>query len=161
MAGSIMGPAQRPKKLRVRGRVGGITKRDQLKIEGFEDLVKNLNRLNNGVVVEILEGAIEDGGLEALTLMKQLAPRSDGSGSRGYHGADELKRSKLFSRFNSRAMAVGIHRGRHGAWFLKYAELGTIFHSEQPFLKPTGRSMRSRMVQIVITHWRRAVRMLR
>ena len=139
-------------------RVGGITKKFRAETEGFDKLVKNLRRMSDQARVQILEGAVEEASVEALSLMKQLAPRAPGAGTRGYHGADRLTISKVFVRRDSRAAAVGIHRGLDRGWWLKFAEHGTVFADEQPFIKPTGRAMRQRMLDIVAKHWRIVVR---
>ena len=138
----------RRRAIRGKGTVGGITKKSQLEIEGFEELKRNLLRLSDEVRVKILNDAVDEGAEEAHSIMSQLAPRAPGAGSRGYH----------FSRRDSRAKNVGIGRQSDGAWFLKFAETGTIFVAEQPFIKPTAKAMRKRMIDIVIAHWRRAVR---
>ncbi len=149
--------ARRPR-ARGRGTVGGITKRSQTKIEGFDELVRNLRRMSDQARVKILEKAVDQGSTEALALMEQLAPRSPGAGTRGYHGADRLINVKQFSRRDARAKNVGIGRGGGGAWFLKFAEVGTIHSPEQPFIKPTARAMRKRMIEITVMWWRQAVR---
>ena len=143
---------------RARSSVGTVGKRQQGALQGLEELRANIKRLGIKVQLEIVSRAVDDGADEALVLMKQLAPRAPGSGTRGYHGADRLRIFSIFARRDSRARGVGIIRGREGAWFLKFAELGTIFHPETPFIKPTGRAMRKRMVDIIVRHWRRAVR---
>ena len=148
----------RRRAIRGKGTVGGITKKSQLEIEGFEELKRNLLRLSDEVRVKILNDAVDEGADEAHSIMSQLAPRAPGAGSRGYHGADRLINVKHFSRRDSRAKNVGIGRQSDGAWFLKFAETGTIFVAEQPFIKPTAKAMRKRMIDIVIAHWRRAVR---
>ena len=140
------------------GTVGGITKKAQIEIEGFEELKRNLRRMSDQARVKILTGAVDQGAEEALALMSQLAPRAPGAGSRGWHGADRLINVKQFSRRDSRAKNVGIGRESDGAWFLKFAETGTIFVAEQPFIKPTAKAMRKRMIDIVVAHWRQAVR---
>ena len=142
----------------MRGRVGGITKGVQVETEGFEELVSNLRRMSDQARVQILERAVDEGSKEALSLMEQLAPRAPGAGTRGWHGADRLINAKIFSRRDSRAQAVGIGRQSDGAWWLKFAELGTIWAPETPFIKPTANAMRRRMIQIVIAHWRIATR---
>ena len=143
---------------RARGIVGGITKAGRTEIEGFDELVRNLRRLSVEVRLKILNDAVDQGAEEAHSIMEQLAPRGPGAGARGYHGADRLINVKHFSRRDSRSKDVGIGRQSDGAWFLKFAETGTIFSAEQPFIKPTARAMRKRMIDIVIQHWRKAVR---
>ena len=143
---------------RARGSVGGITKTAQVETEGFDELVKNLRRISDQARVQILTRAVDQGSMEALALMEQLAPRSAGGGTRGYHAADRLVNLKQFSRRDSRAQNVGIGRGSDGAWALKFAEFGTIFHPETPFIKPTATAMRPRMIQIIFDHWRQVVR---
>jgi len=142
---------------RARGSVGGITKTAQLEVEGFDQLVKNLRRISDQARVQILEGAVNQGAEETLALMEQLAPLSPGAGSRGYHSADRLVNLKQFSKRDSRARNVGVGRGADGAWALKFAEHGTVFHPETPFIKPTAQAMRKRMIQIIIAHWRKVV----
>lgn len=142
---------------RSRGSIGGITKTAQLEVEGFDELLKNLRRISDQARVQILEGAVDQGAEETLAMMDQLAPRSAGSGSRGYHSGDRLVNLKQFSKRDSRARNVGVGRGADGAWALKFAEHGTIFHPETPFIKPTAQAMRARMIQIIFQHWRKVV----
>ena len=148
----------RPRRPTGRARVGTITKKARSEIEGFEELTANLRRLEDRARVELLDGAVRDGSEEALAIMEQLAPKSPGSGLRGRHGADLLMIMKIFTRRDSRAAAVGISSGSDGAWWLKYAEYGTIFAVGQPFIQPTGRAMRKRMIDIIFAHWDRAVK---
>ena len=143
---------------RPRGIVGQVGKRQQVKIEGFEELTRNLLRLSDQVRVEVLTKAVDEGAEETLDLMQALAPRAPGAGARGYHGADRLRDTKLFSRRDSRARAVGIHGGSDSAWHLMFAEVGTIHSPDQPFMKPTAQAMRKRMVDIIVKHYRLAVR---
>ena len=140
----------------MRARVGGISKGVQIETEGFDELVKNLRRMSDQARVQILEKAVDRGSKETLNIMQQLAPRAPGAGTRGWHGADRLINAKIFSRRDSRAQAVGIGRKTDGAWWLKFAELGTIWSAETPFILPAGRAMERRMVQLVIQAWRRA-----
>ena len=148
----------RRRRARGRGTVGGITKAARTKVEGFDELVRNLRRMSDQARVKILEKAVDQGSKEALALMEQLAPRAPGAGSRGWHGADRLINVKQFARRDARARNVGIGRQSDGAWFLKFAETGTIFVAEQPFIKPTARAMRKRMIEITFAWWRQAVR---
>ena len=146
------------RRARGRGTVGGITKRTQAKVEGFDELVKNLRRMSDQARVKILEKAVDQGSNEALAIMEDLAPRAPGAGTRGWHGADRLINVKQFSRRDSRAKNVGIGRQTDGAWWLKFAETGTIFATEQPFIRPTAKRMRKRMIDITVMWWRQAVR---
>lgn len=143
---------------RARGSVGGITKGIRLEVDGLKALEKNLRRISNQARVQILNNAVEQGAVETLDIMQALAPRSSGTGTRGYHGADRLRIMKIFSRRDSRAAAVGISTEPGGAWFLKFAEFGTEFQPDDPFIRPTANAMRKRMPQIVLKWWKRAMR---
>lgn len=147
-----------------RSRVGTIGKKAQTTIEGFDELVKNIRRMSDQARVKILTGAVDQGGREALQIMQELAPRAPGSGTRGYHGADRLESQTLFSRRDSRARSVGAHLDR-GQWssagHLRFAEFGTVRKpGGKPFVRPTARRMRKRMIDITVSHWRKATRFL-
>ena len=153
--------AFRPRRGVGRSTIGRISKKQQTQITGFKEMIANINRITDVARVEILTRAVDQGGRETLKIMEDLAPRAPGAGTRGFHGADRLQNQKLFSKRDSRARSVGIHRdnGRYStAAHLKFAEFGTIFVPARPFMRPAAREMRVRMVRIVLLHWKRVTR---
>ena len=126
-------------------------------VDGFDELTRKLRRISDQSRVEILTKAVDEGADETFKIMSQEAPRNPGGPTRPPlgHGSDNITIAtpKRRRRRDSRALVVG-----PTSFWMYYQEFGTPFHTANPFVEPTGRAMRPKMVQIVAKHMRKVLR---
>ena len=143
---------------RVRTGVGSLGgKRAQKSIQGFDELTRKLRRISDQSRVEILKKAVDEGADETYEIMTRDAPRNPTGPTRppAGHGSDNIviASPKRRARRDSRALIIG-----PTSFWMWYQEFGTPFHNPQPFVEPTGRAMRPRMIRIIEKHMRKVLR---
>lgn len=142
---------------RRRGSVGSLRgKRAQQSIEGLDEMIHALNQITDQARVKVLTKAVNKGADEAHAEMVRWAPRNPGGPTRppAGHGSDNITiaKPKRRARHDSRALVVG-----PTSFWMYYQEFGTPFHPAQPFVEPTIRKMRKRMVAIVAGEMRKVL----
>ena len=104
-----------------------------VRLEGMKDLEKKLRQIEASVGGRHLLDAVDDGAEILRGAAASLAPRAQGAGTRGSHGADDIVKDELKSTPTRAEVGVGAGRS---AWHLMFAEIGTIFVVAQPWLRP-------------------------
>ena len=126
-------------------------------IEGVDELRRRIAKMTIAARVRVLGAAVDEGAKSAADEMSRRAPRNDEGPtrpSRG-HGADNIvtARSTDRKKKDRRALVVG----PTDSWMF-FQEFGTPHHSPQPFVRPTIKAMKSRMLKITEKHMKRALR---
>lgn len=115
-------------------RKGGKT---NVSLIGVDDLIGALKQMNEDVQGVHLRTAVESGAEIVRDVASQLAPRSrDGSWGHeaGFLSRNILKEQQWTRTQDTATTDVGMEKEE--AWYGRFAELGTLYHPADPFLRP-------------------------
>lgn len=112
---------------------GKVDTTKTVKLVGMKELERKLALLPDAIGGAHLLNAVSDGAEVVRGAAESLAPRGEGAGKRGFHGADFIVTDKIKST-PTRA-EVGIGAGPKG-FHLMFAEIGTVDVVAQPWLRP-------------------------
>ena len=107
--------------------------RAAVRFDGMNDLARKLAALPDALGAAHLLNAVSDGAEIVRGAAESLAPRGEGAGKRGFHGANFIVTDKIKST-PTRA-EVGVGAGKKG-FHLMFAEIGTVDVVAQPWLRP-------------------------
>ncbi|MEM7416785.1 MAG: HK97-gp10 family putative phage morphogenesis protein [Gemmatimonadota bacterium] len=128
-----------------------------VRVKGLEDAERSLVRLRDVFQGRILLAAVQDGADYARDLAEAIAPRAEGAGRRGYHGADNIGTSTRTQKPTRAEVAVG---AKPNAFWLNFQELGTLFVPPNPWLSVTFDHGRTHVEMIIGARLRRHVAMV-
>ncbi|MEQ1573636.1 MAG: HK97-gp10 family putative phage morphogenesis protein [Vicinamibacterales bacterium] len=132
-------------------------KRTVVRLEGVEDLVAGLKRVDADTKGRVLRVAVQDGAEITRGVASQLAPRSE-DGSRGNPPgflAANIVAELQWTRTQDRAE---VHVGmRKAAFYGHFQETGTIHEPAQPFLRPALDATADDVVRTITNDLRNSV----
>ena len=128
-----------------------MAKTFKVTVQGENVLARNLLRLERNTTGKLLDDAVEEAATVLEELQVELAPRDEGA----------LRDSITRQRHNATPTRSEWDTGP-GLFYGMFQELGTIFHSAQPFMRPSidgGKGTAERaFVRRLIRGIRRALR---
>ena len=133
-----------------------------VRIEGMNDLERKLRRMTDRTQGRILREAVQKGADAVRDVAESLAPRAPGSGTRGFHGAENVISEVAIDKPMHVVVHVGARRGRGVPWresafWLDIQETGSMYMAAQPWLTPAFDAERAHAERVVADEIKRAV----